>query len=94
MKRLKIFLVSMLMTLVGCASVMFSACGENNENMTISLSTSHLEITLGENDNTGSVFATVENAFRTCRELATAVNRLMLENDMLKQKLEDIDAGE
>lgn len=38
--------------------------------------------------------ATVENAFRTCRELATAVNRLMLENDMLKQKLEDIDAGE
>ena len=62
MKRLKIFLVSMLMTLVGCASVMFSACGENNENMTISLSTSHLEITLGENDNTGSVFATVENA--------------------------------
>lgn len=35
--------------------------------------------------------ATVENAFRTCRELADAVNRLTLENDMLKEKLENFE---
>lgn len=35
-------------------------------------------------------FRTVENAFRTAYELATAVDRLSVEVDLLKQQLEDI----
>lgn len=35
-------------------------------------------------------FKTVENAFRTAYELATAVDRLSVEVDLLKQQLEDI----
>ncbi len=62
MKRLRILFVSILMLIVGCGAVVFSACGEDNDNMSISLSTSELEIVLGENDNTGTIYATVENA--------------------------------
>lgn len=35
-------------------------------------------------------FRTVENAFRTAKELALAVDRLSVEFDLLKQQLEDI----
>ncbi len=62
MKKVKTLLVSLLMLIVGCAGGVLYACGENNDNMTISLSTSHVEIILGENDNTATLYATVENA--------------------------------
>ncbi len=62
MKRLRALFVSILMLIVGCGAVVLSACGENNDNMTISLSASQLEIVLGENDNTGTIYATVQNA--------------------------------
>lgn len=35
-------------------------------------------------------FRTVENAFRTAKELALAVDRLSVEVDLLKQQLEDM----
>ena len=50
------------MLLIGCGSVVLSACGDNNDNMSISLSESQVEIVLGENDNIGKIYATVENA--------------------------------
>lgn len=62
MKRLRTLFVSILMLIVGCGAAVLSACGENNDNMTISLSASQLEIVLGENDNTGTIYATVQNA--------------------------------
>ena len=62
MKKIRTLLVSILMIILGGAGVVFSACGENNDNMTLSLSTSHVEIYLGENDNTATLYATVENA--------------------------------
>ncbi len=62
MKRLRTLFVSILMLIVGCGAVVLSACGENNDNMTISLSALQLEIVLGENDNTGTIYATVQNA--------------------------------
>ena len=62
MKKFKSFLIFALMVLFGASGALLSACGENDDNMQITLSTSHVEIVLGENDNSAVIYATVTDA--------------------------------
>ena len=61
MKRIKGFLVIVLMMIVSLGAVVFSAC-QDDENMTISLSTNHVEIIIGENESSASLRAIVKDA--------------------------------
>ena len=63
MKRLKNLVLSMLFVLVVCGGVLFVGCDSGNDNMTLSLSSTNVEIVLGETqNNTMSIMATVTNA--------------------------------
>ncbi len=62
MKRIKKIITSMLFVLVALTSVVFSACDNNNDKMTITLSSDNVQIVLGENDNTQTITATVKDA--------------------------------
>ncbi len=62
MKRFKKLVMSMLFVLVALTGVVFSACNDNNDKMTITLSSTNIQIFLGENNNTALLTATVENA--------------------------------
>ena len=62
MKGLRNVFFAMLFLLVGLNGFLISGCNNNNDNMSISLNTTSVEIILGENNNSATVYATVLNA--------------------------------
>lgn len=63
MKRIKNLVMSMLFVLVVCGGGLLVGCNNGNDNMSLTLSATNVEIILGETqDNSVSVMATVTNA--------------------------------
>ncbi len=62
MKKFRSLLIAIVMIFVGFAGALLVACGGNNDNMAIALSTNHLDIVLGVDDNKATLRATVTNA--------------------------------
>ena len=62
MKKIRNLLAIVLMMFVSLGAVIFSACDDSNSNMTITLSTNHIEIVIGENDSSATLRAIVKDA--------------------------------
>lgn len=61
MIKVKSFFAPLIFIFVALFGVILTAC-KNNNNMTVSLSADSVQIILGENDNSATIYATVENA--------------------------------
>ena len=62
MRKFRSILIAIIMVLVGFAGAVLVACGGDNDNMIITLSANHLDITLGVDENKATLRATVTNA--------------------------------